>query len=77
VAVHKDYRGKGLATLLLKKVEEFVRKNNGRYIHVLTCDISSYDAARHLYEINGYKKVTEIPDYYVVGEGRVDYIKYL
>ena len=76
-AVHRDYRGKGLATQLLKKVEEYISNQNGRYIHVLTCDIPSYKAARSFYEKNGYKKVAEIPNYYVEGEGRIDYYKEL
>jgi len=77
VAVHKDYRGKGLATKLLQEVERFVKEKGGRYIHVLTCDIDSYKAARSFYEKSGYIKVAEIPDYYVEGEGRIDYFKKL
>lgn len=75
VAVHKDYRGKGIAGELLKSAEEFVKACGGRYIHVITCDIDSYKPARAFYEKNGYKKVGEIPNYYVPGEGRIDYFK--
>lgn len=75
VAVHKDYRNQGIATKLLNKMEKFVRQKKGRYIHVLTCDIPSYAAARSFYEKHGYKKVAEIPNYYVPSEGRVDYFK--
>lgn len=75
VAVHKDYRSRGIASQLLKKAEEFVNENNGRYIHVLTCDIDSYKPARAFYEKNGYRKVAEIPNYYVPSEGRIDYFK--
>jgi len=77
VAVRRDYRNRGLATLLLEQMESFVKDRNGRYIHVLTCDIPSYEAARRFYEKHGYKKVGEMPDYYVVGEGRIDYFKEL
>ena len=75
VAIDKDYRGKGIATKLLSEVEKFVMENNGRYLHILTCDINSYKPARSFYEKNGYKKVAEIPNYYVSGEGRIDYFK--
>jgi len=75
VAVHKDYRQKGIATQLLKALEEYVKASDGRYIHVLSCDIDSYKPARLFYEKNGYRKVAEIPDYYVQGEGRIDYLK--
>ena len=77
VAVHKDYRHEGIATKLLQALEEYVKANDGRYIHVLSCDIDSYKPARLFYEKNGYKKVAEIPNYYVQGEGRIDYFKNL
>lgn len=75
VAVHKDFRNQGIALAMLKTMEEYVNQNGGRYIHVLTCDIDSYIPARKFYEKNGYKKVAEIPNYYVAGEGRIDYFK--
>ena len=68
VAVHKDYRHEGIATKLLQALEEYVKANDGRYIHVLRCDIDSYKPARLFYEKNGYKKVAEIPNYYVQGD---------
>jgi ribosomal protein S18 acetylase RimI-like enzyme len=74
-AVHKNYRKHGLATQLLYEVEKFIKENNGRYLHVISCDIDSYAPARAFYEKHGYKKVAEIPDYYVEGEGRIDYFK--
>lgn len=77
VAVHKDYRRKGIANKLLKVMENYVDAKKGRYIHILTCDIASYRPANKFYESNGYKKVAEIPDYYVKGEGRIDYYKTL
>ena len=75
VAVHKNYRKQGLASQLLEEVEKFIKENKGRYLHVVSCDIDSYAAARAFYEKHGYKKVAEIPDYFVAGEGRVDYFK--
>ncbi len=75
--VHKAYRRNHLATGLLEKMESFVREKNGRYIHILCCDIPSYEAARKFWLNAGYTKVAEIPNYYVPGEGRVDYYKEL
>jgi len=75
IAVHKDHRKRGLGSMLLKKAEEFVTQQSGRYIHVLSCDIDSYRAARAFYVKHGYRKVAEIPNYYVEGEGRIDYLK--
>lgn len=75
IAVHKDYRNQGIATILLAEVEKYIQEKHGRYLHVLTCDIDSYTPARKFYEKHGYSKVAEIPDYYVDGEGRIDYFK--
>lgn len=77
VAVHKDYRRQGIANSLLGAMEDYVKAQKGRYIHILTCDIESYIPANKFYESSGYKKVAEIPDYYVRGEGRIDYFKSL
>ena len=77
VAVHKAYRKHGLASRLLAVMEEYVRAHQGRYIHVLSCDIESYAPARAFYTKNGYTKVSELPNYYVEGEGRIDYFKEL
>ncbi len=75
IAVHKDHRRQGIANQLLNAVEQYVINNQGRYLHILTCDIESYKPANQFYLTNGYVKVGEIPDYYVKGEGRIDYIK--
>ncbi|MDD3647913.1 MAG: GNAT family N-acetyltransferase [Candidatus Dojkabacteria bacterium] len=75
VAVHKNYRRKGLASRLLKTAENFVKKHRGRYLHILTCDIPSYTPARTFFVKNGYEQVGKIPDYYVPGEGRIDFMK--
>jgi len=75
VAVHKNFRRNKIASKLLQTAEGYVKEKGGRYIHVLTCDIESYKPARIFYEGNGYKKVAEIPGYYVKGEGRIDYFK--
>lgn len=77
VAVHQLYRRKGIGSLLLHTMEDFVRGRKGRYIHIETCDIPSYVPARRFYEKNGYEKVGEMPDYFNVGEGRIDYFKKL
>lgn len=77
VAVHKDHRREGIATALLNAMEDFVKERKGRYIHILACDIPSYAAARAFYQRHGYKKVAEMPNYYLTGEGRVDFYKEL
>jgi ribosomal protein S18 acetylase RimI-like enzyme len=77
MAVHKQFRRRGIATKMLIAMERFVRQNDGRYIHILSCDIAAYIPALKFYENNGYIKIAEMPNYYVVGEGRIDYLKEL
>ncbi len=74
-SVHQNHRGKGIATQLLHEIEQWVKNKNGRYIHALSCDIDSYAPARKFYQKNGYQVVANIPNYYVAGEGRVDFFK--
>lgn len=76
-AVHDQFRKRGLGSVLLRTVERYVGTKKGRYIHIVSCDTDYYKPARFFYEKNGYIKVAELPDYYVVGEGRVDYYKQL
>ena len=49
-------------------------ENSGRYIHIFCCDTDSCAPTRAFYEKKGYQKVGEMPNYYVKGEGRVDYL---
>jgi len=77
MAVHKEYRQQGLATLMLQKVEDYVKAKGGRYLHILSCDIDYHIPARAFYEKHGFQKVGYMPNYYVPGEGRIDYYKEL
>lgn len=74
-AVHKDYRKNGIGKMILAEIEKYVKKGKGRYILISTCDIDLYKPARNFYEKYGYKKVGNVPDFYVKGEGRIDYFK--
>jgi len=74
-AVGSDCRGKGVGSLLLQRIEDFVKGKNGRYIVIETCDTPFYEPACRFYEDHGYKKVGTIPDYYNIGEGKIEYYK--
>lgn len=77
LAVHQKFRRQGIASELVKAMEQFVKAKKGRYIHILTCDIESYQPALKFWQNQGYQEVARIPDYYVPGEGRVDFFKKL
>lgn len=76
-AVHKKYRKQKIGTRLLKKSETFVSSLHGRFILVDTGDTKDFEPARRFYEKNGYIQVGHIPEYYDVGDGRIDYYKKL
>lgn len=76
-AVHKDYRKQGIGSMLLQTMEEFVKQNGGRYVHVPSCDTDYYAPARAFYQKLGYTQVGTMPNYYMEGEGRVDFYKEL
>ncbi len=77
LAVHRDYRRQGIATRLLQKAEKYIQEKKGRYLYIESCDIESYEPAHQFYRKNGFKVVGAVPNYYVPGEGRVDYFKSL
>lgn len=74
-AVHKKFRRRKIGSLLFEEVERFVRERGGRYVHILSCDTDIYRPAREFYKKNGYHEAGRMPDYYVEGEGRVDFFK--
>ena len=63
VAVHPGYRSRGIGTELLKKCEDQLRAPRVR----LSVRISNESAIR-LYKHNGYRIVTNWPNYYKGGE---------
>lgn len=77
LAVHKDYRRRGLGSQLMGEVEKYVKEHQGRFILIDTCDTDLYKPARAFFEKHGYRQVGTVPDYYINGEGRIDYFKEL
>lgn len=54
VCVGKEYRNKGVATLLIKKFEEEIRKIGAKYIQILA--FLDNEPARNLYKKQGYEE---------------------
>jgi len=60
----------------MQAVESYIKQKGGRYLHILSCDIPSYQPARQFFASRGYNnRVAEMPNYYVPGKGRVDFYK--
>lgn len=75
MAVHSDYRGKGVGAVLLNKFEEFVIAKGGKKIVLETAGRELYRPTREFYIKNGYREEGIVPDYYSVGDARVTYVK--
>lgn len=75
MAVHNDYRGKGVGKVLLQKFEDCVVSKGGKKIVGETSGRELYKPTRDFYVKNGYKLAAEIPDYYSVGDSRVTIVK--
>jgi aminoglycoside 6'-N-acetyltransferase I len=77
IVVKKNYYNKGIGKKLLSHGEEFVTKNNGRLILAETSSKKSYLNTRKFYEKCDYRVLSEIKDFYSVGDNLIVYGKYL
>lgn len=75
MAVHNDYRGKGIGKVLLQKFEGYVKEHGGKKICGETSGRELYKPTRDFYVKNGYRLAAEIPDYYSKGDSRVTIVK--
>jgi ribosomal protein S18 acetylase RimI-like enzyme len=77
IAVDPEWAGQGVGTLILRDVEDRVRRENGRMIVIETSSSLDYGSTRKFYLKNDYKLVETIRDFYRIGEDRVTYLKNL
>ena len=76
IAVRRDRQGRGLGGQLLEMAESYIRECDGRaLIRIETSTRSEYDAARHLYERQGYLEAGRIPGFYERGDDLVIYYR--
>ncbi len=74
-AVHGDYRGKGVGSVLLARLEESIVAKGGKKIVLETSGREIYNPTRAFYLKKGYKETGMIPDYYAVGDPNITYVK--
>ncbi len=68
--------GKGIGKSLLEHAEEFVRSNNGRWLLAETSSKESYCSTQNFYLRNKYTIISEIKDFYTVGDSLLVFGKY-
>lgn len=71
-----QFSGKGIGKNLLEHAEEFVRSSNGRWLLAETSSKDSYTATQNFYLRNNYTIISEIRDFYSVGDNLLVFGKY-
>lgn len=76
IVVDPDIAGKGVGSILIKHAENFVKENNGRWLLAETSSKESYGKTRDFYLKNNYKIVSEIKDFYSLGDSLIVFGKF-
>ena len=77
IVVDPDVQAKGIGKSLLDHAEKFVENKNGRWILAETSSKESYTKTRNFYLRNKYSIVTQINDFYSLGDSLITFGKYL
>lgn len=77
IVVGPNAQNLGVGKKLLEHSENFVKENNGRWILAETSSKDSYTATRNFYLRNNYSIVSQIKDFYSVGDNLIVFGKYL
>lgn len=76
IVVNPNEQNKGIGQKLLNDAEDFVIKNNGRWMIAETSSKIEYESTRKFYFRNKYSIVSEIRDFYSVGDSLIVFGKY-
>jgi ribosomal protein S18 acetylase RimI-like enzyme len=77
IAVDPKRQGQGIGQLLLRFVENEVRRQRGRMLLIETSSKESYAATLRFYERSGYDEISRIKDFYRIEDDKVVYCKKL
>ena len=76
IVTNPDYEKKGIGRTLIEHAENFVLKNKGRWLLVETSSRDSYKGTRNFYLRNNYSILSEINDFYSLGDRLIIFGKY-
>jgi aminoglycoside 6'-N-acetyltransferase I len=76
IATDPDYANRGIGKKLLLHAEQFVIDRNGRWLLIETSSKNEYEGTRSFYLRNNYSKISEINDFYAVGDMLIVFGKY-
>lgn len=77
IAVDAREQGHGFGQLLLRFVENEVRRQNGRMLLIETSSKQSYAKTLRFYEHAGYEEISRIKDFYRIEDDKVVFCKHL
>ncbi len=77
IVVAPEYQDNSVGRKLLKHAEDFVKEQNGRWILIETSSKEELLPTRKFYLRNNYTIISEIKDFYSVGESMILFGKYL
>jgi ribosomal protein S18 acetylase RimI-like enzyme len=77
IAVDPTQQGQGFGQVLLRFVENEVRRTRGRMLLIETSSKTSYASTLRFYERSGYSEISRIKDFYRVEDDKIVYSKRL
>lgn len=77
IAVDPRHQGQGLGQVLLRFVENEVRRQHGRMLLIETSSKESYGPTMRFYERSGYDEISRIKDFYRIEDDKVVFCKRL
>ena len=77
IAVHSDFRNKGIGKELMANIEKLVKEKQGRILIVETSSSTEYEATRGFYKKINYTHEATIREFYSSGEDKIVFWKRL
>ncbi len=75
IAVHEDYRGKGIGRIILDETESIISGENGHQLFIETSNRPLYHSTRSFYLKAGFTETVVIKDFYDMNDDKVIYSK--
>jgi len=76
IVTDPGHKNKGVGKTILSHAEQFVLQLKGRWLLIETSSKESYEGARNFYLRNNYSIISEINDFYTLGERLIIFGKY-
>jgi aminoglycoside 6'-N-acetyltransferase I len=76
IVTDPSHKNKGVGKTLLAHAEQFVTQLKGRWLLIETSSKESYEGTRNFYLRNNYSIISEINDFYSLGERLIVFGKY-